>query len=308
MIRCSICPRHITELESHNAQPINNGRCCAECNAKFVIPARLNRHSQRAITETTRVIRNWLEAPNPFKLEKPQGSSLHHMEQFFLDHEGEKIAEKIREDGHVLQSFVVEHDWGAVLGDELGEFILPYPFCSFEFRISGMRCIFMFNYIDRVISYASFVGYEGGWVPFPTCEFDSTGRLSKIGTLEHLGIRPRLISSFYEFIFRQIRAVCVMFETSVAVKQTVRAPEKLNRQREKRGRTKLRDYHVVVLNRKPRVDTVPAELQTHGERNSPRLHFRRGHWRHMISHRTWINWQLVGNPDLGFVDKHYRLS
>jgi len=46
---CSICGDKITpELLSgwaggHNAQPINDGRCCASCNEVHVIPARLRR-------------------------------------------------------------------------------------------------------------------------------------------------------------------------------------------------------------------------------------------------------------------------
>jgi hypothetical protein len=38
-----------------------------------------------------------------------------------------------------------------------------------------------------------------------------------------------------------------------------------------------------------------------------RLHFRRGHFRHFDGWKTWVNWCLVGDPDLGFVDKHYKL-
>jgi hypothetical protein len=30
-------------------------------------------------------------------------------------------------------------------------------------------------------------------------------------------------------------------------------------------------------------------------------------WRHFVSHKTWIKWTLVGDPDLGFIDKEYRL-
>jgi hypothetical protein len=44
---CSICGGPFTELEKsywlgggHNAQPINDGRCCGECNDNVVIPAR----------------------------------------------------------------------------------------------------------------------------------------------------------------------------------------------------------------------------------------------------------------------------
>tara|TARA_R100000353_G_scaffold58885_1_gene46518 strand:+ start:676 stop:882 length:207 start_codon:yes stop_codon:yes gene_type:complete len=50
--RCSICEGYIEPLRDpktgevvweggHNAQPINDGRCCDECNANVVIRARL---------------------------------------------------------------------------------------------------------------------------------------------------------------------------------------------------------------------------------------------------------------------------
>ena len=44
-LTCSICQGAIdaqgTWLRGHNAQPVNNGRCCTECNWQVVIPARL---------------------------------------------------------------------------------------------------------------------------------------------------------------------------------------------------------------------------------------------------------------------------
>ena len=52
---------------------------------------------------------------------------------------------------------------------------------------------------------------------------------------------------------------------------------------------------------------VTVEGPGTGTHRSPRLHFRRGHWRHYEDHKTWIRWQMVGNPDLGFVEKQYRL-
>ena len=45
-LTCSICSCPI-EVEingwagGHNAQPLNDGRCCSECNSFYVIPARL---------------------------------------------------------------------------------------------------------------------------------------------------------------------------------------------------------------------------------------------------------------------------
>lgn len=45
-IKCSICgniipPNSWGSCYGNNAQPINDGRCCDECNILFVIPARL---------------------------------------------------------------------------------------------------------------------------------------------------------------------------------------------------------------------------------------------------------------------------
>ena len=46
-MKCSICNNEIEKNEisswdkGNNAQPINNGRCCDECNTYKVIPVRL---------------------------------------------------------------------------------------------------------------------------------------------------------------------------------------------------------------------------------------------------------------------------
>ena len=46
LIKCSICKKEIKDIpESHNAEPINNGRCCEDCNYKIVLPERLNQIS-----------------------------------------------------------------------------------------------------------------------------------------------------------------------------------------------------------------------------------------------------------------------
>lgn len=46
-IICSICQMPIEEkggwAHGNNAQPVNAGRCCDECNDMVVIPARINR-------------------------------------------------------------------------------------------------------------------------------------------------------------------------------------------------------------------------------------------------------------------------
>ena len=50
--KCSICKNHIEPLRNdagevvweggNNAEPINDGRCCNECNMTVVIPARMS--------------------------------------------------------------------------------------------------------------------------------------------------------------------------------------------------------------------------------------------------------------------------
>jgi len=48
---CSICQKPITPEKTgwklgHNAQPINDGRCCTFCNETVVIPERLKWYSK----------------------------------------------------------------------------------------------------------------------------------------------------------------------------------------------------------------------------------------------------------------------
>ena len=38
---CSICKNEIYTEFGHNAEPINNGRCCDMCNQTVVIPRRI---------------------------------------------------------------------------------------------------------------------------------------------------------------------------------------------------------------------------------------------------------------------------
>lgn len=37
---CCLCGRHFDGEYSHNANPVKDGRCCIECNAKKVMPVR----------------------------------------------------------------------------------------------------------------------------------------------------------------------------------------------------------------------------------------------------------------------------
>ena len=50
-MKCSICKDKVDVLKDgdviiwdkgHNAEPINNGRCCSQCNDTIVVPKRIN--------------------------------------------------------------------------------------------------------------------------------------------------------------------------------------------------------------------------------------------------------------------------
>jgi hypothetical protein len=60
-MKCSICHKEIpavgTWTTGNNAQPVNDGRCCDDCNVSVVLPARLKelwvRQSAKAARPST---------------------------------------------------------------------------------------------------------------------------------------------------------------------------------------------------------------------------------------------------------------
>lgn len=229
----------------------------------------------------------------PFKLERPQGTVRHQLFEAIARHCVSKSSSMLDvEDIPASDAplFLVEHNWAAALSGATdfaeGEFKLPFENTWFEFRISGVP-ILLYYREDRNYS-TGFLRAATEWVSFDLdAKVGETGRLA-------------------ELVTAQVRAVCVALDADVAVKEVVRSPAALNRSREKRGREPVSDYHVVRLARRERPALLPDGHQTSpGTRH--RLHFVRGHWRHYATHKTWIKWHLRGDPDLGFIDKHYRL-
>ena len=192
-------------------------------------------------------------------------------------------------EGGPPQAFVIEHDWAAAFQDAEdiaeGEVRTPYDATLFEFAVSGRRACALVTGEESTLM----VSIEGGWIA-------GLSRMRDFG--------DALIS----LMEAQMRAVCIALDAGVAVRDTVRADVALNRARARRGKPAVLDYHVVRLSRRERAAPLPRD----GERDGPpgarrRLHFVRGHWRRYGGHKTWINWHLRGDPDLGFIDKHYAL-
>lgn len=183
--------------------------------------------------------------------------------------------------------FVIQHDWASAFKSaEIagGEIKYPYDFSCFEMQINGTRICYLGFQGETTSGAFLFIKTSHGWAA-------ATGK--------NLNDVPLPI-----FIAEQVRAVCVSLDAEVAEATVTRAPYKLNAIRAAKGRLPLFDYRIVSLAKRSR---PPALNDGAEDGRHKRLHWRRGHWRHFPSHKTWIKWMLVGDPDLGFVDKHYRI-
>lgn len=111
--------------------------------------------------------------------------------------------------------------------------------------------------------------------------------------------RGRVLS----FLRSQITASVILLDADVLTHEVTRAPISAQREWKKRGgKTPIRDYHILDLRKRHARILNP----TNGESGRRvRLHFRRGHWRHFETHKTWVKWCLVGDESLGFVHKDY---
>lgn len=185
--------------------------------------------------------------------------------------------------------FVVEHDWASAFKNATdyndGTYNLPYEMCAFEFRISGQACLVLSDQLDKDLPpkhrfYSCFGEY---WA---SEDEDKEQPLA------------------FAFAKSQIKAICVALDAEVATRHVERVKESVNRKRIEEGREPFYSYHIVRLNRQFRVANPSSGGGTQGKK---RLHFRRGHWRHFAEFKTWVRWTLVGNPELGFIDKEYRL-
>lgn len=258
------------------------------------------------------------------KLEKPQGSSLHHFRQYLeestMDNMDDDEVDFLMNE---FQSVVIEHDWAAAFANvpgmlDEGEVPMPFDATCFEFRISGLRLLVMM--LDKECFLVT--GINNRWyVSDERFYFHDNGTftLSGGGPITRGGFAVSEAQQFLAFLGQQIRAACIMLDAGVAEADAQEPSPALNKHRAKRGQSPLKAYHVVRLHRKhaPRGEVGPATGR------HVRAHVRRGHWRHYqdggsgheqftdkdgyLRSRTWINWMVVGDINLGFVDKEYRL-
>lgn len=254
-------------------------------------------------------------------LQKPSGSSTHRLYEAFRtgklispfhDLDGDTYARLLPDLIPSAEKFVLQHDWARAFKGaenfEAGEVRWPYNILCWDFRLSGMNIAVVqhepeYHPLQEPGPSVLLPFFETtfGWALGPMW-FRSPGD-DRVQTTPQIDEEIALLD-IGDLVVEQTRAAMIVLEAKVAVTELIRAPSALNKRREKQGKTPLADYHVLVLNPR-RVDRHSATVST--DRRRPRMHFRRGHWRHYEDHQTYIEWTLVGDPDLGFVDKEYRL-
>jgi hypothetical protein len=208
--------------------------------------------------------------------------------------------------------FLIQHNWSGAFERatdfEGGEWNLPYPNSVFEFRLTGRRCCccILGNDNGEPQFIVLFVETKLGW-----CLATLYQVIGGIWSEARPGMPSAILTAtdkIINIVREQVRAICIALEAEIVETELVRAPHKLNQAREKKGRQPLFDFHTINLAARKKIKPRPLEsgdIET--EHAHKRLHFVRGHWRHLTNVKTWIKWHMRGDPDLGFIDKEYRL-
>lgn len=222
-----------------------------------------------------------------------------------------QVSEAILKGMQDLQTFIVQHNWAdAFAGAENfeqqddDEHKLPFPWCAFEFRVTGRTVIGIVSEASKHIKVD--VGEEVTEIIHADVRAFFFVEISN----GYWYCAPQVsgMSGYvagFDLAWQQIRAICIALEARVATYDRVEAPTKLNKKRLENGKLPIFSHHIIDLSKKYRA-------HSHGSAGATgrhvRLHFRRRHKRHYKSGQVvQIEWMLVGDPDLGFIDKTYKL-
>ena len=210
------------------------------------------------------------------------------------DHEKDGPGVTFSQDYTVI---LVQHDWAALVANvesDDGEIRLPFERTCFELSMGGRRICALIDSADGIpFQLVPLVSTRFGWF-HPGAYAIGRGKVEG----ERLGL------AIAEIIYAQVRAIAITLDAQVVTTTVQRAPYALKAARLKRGHLPIYDHHILSLSRREKAEPLPSQGAT-GRHH--RLHFRRGHWRHYATFKTWIRWCLAGDPSLGFADKDYRL-
>lgn len=197
-------------------------------------------------------------------------------------------------------------------GDEAAP--LPFGTTAFEFIVDGNPAIVVraFNakanahelsIARRLIdnwTLVTWIWRDGNWVHSARSTYEAQAFSSTTA--------QAIRDAWLDFALNQTDAVCWLIDVHLFDLSRTPGPEKLNAQRVRKGRLPLYDFHTLTLRGREDRTAVGAG----GDGGQLRLHIRRGHTHTFHTKagpkRQWVKSMWVGNPDLGFVDKQYRLG
>lgn len=207
-----------------------------------------------------------------------------------------------------LEVFLVQHRWADVFyATEIweGDLMLPFPVTAFEFLTEGgLRAILVVLSNDDgtwpsdgksvVLLHEHGHGTMARW---------GVGDLEAVRNFDRDRETDLGATGFCLSILAHARAMCIALDAGLVDSQSTPAPQRLNKARGKQGRPPVNGYRTVHVMRSR--DGGPSNEG--GEHGRVRLHVRRGFMRFAGTPKaTPVRWCLVGNPDLGFIDKLYR--
>lgn len=196
---------------------------------------------------------------------------------------------------------------------EAGCFHLPFPTCVVE--MNGMTYV-MHEHEDGMIDVQVFVPKDGTLYVMgmltelrPIEYRPDDWRLECTGKLNYksqIDLKAKsILEDHTEHCGEVVCTLVVLLMTRGIRRERITGPEKLNKQRLRKGKPTLRDYTRVYI--RPPTEAEVREYQEGDEdrpkRASPRLHLRRGYTRTRLGNKEWIAPTLVGRESLGRI-KH----
>lgn len=257
-------------------------------------------------------------------VERPSGSSLHHLLDYDASCTDGTFAKNMGDDG--CQTIIVEHDWsGAVPPTALGEWQLPFALVCWEFRISGVRVLAFTDCIDEKhprlwLTY----GRDNHWVSDDYNYIIGDGLMLRQKSFPERKDQVEFLP-VARLVHACIRSACIMMDAQIVRHEPVRVSQKLNEKRVQERKAPLRDHYVVRLihgGRKAHHRARSAGASVGGARAPQRGHWRIGTWVHyddpdsgsvqyandggFIVSKSWRRWHFAGDPN-NIIHKSYRI-
>lgn len=270
----------------------------------------LDRKEHPKIQEDARAftsIQEWMKDRDFSIIQKNEAPRAHRAAEAMLKNEFYPLSHPFKEEQRKMlvdlftkvPSIVVRHNWMQAIGEDLREtanevisISLPFPTVLFEFMVHG-KCIIV----------AASEQEDGSTHMFMYIEFEKNKWLA-------CAHDDDMLADIYNPLRRQVEAICVALSVEIAGTEEIQQPEALNRKRLKNNKLPLRSYHVVDLSKRFQDKKMrKSGVKTDSDGPKVRLHWRRKHWRHFKNGHPSIviEWMLVGNIDLGFIEKHYLM-